>query len=382
MAERPPYEPSDYERGYPWSPENPWHPEPDWTRRDLREVIDSVEADPRAPLFRLSPARVAQALDGAFTTWRENVLHVRAEGELLRVHRLEVAALLREAARMRNAGEPLGSLYPYATPGPEPRLDARAKPWFSGEPLEDWTCRAVEEIEGLRLDDMRVRGAPLLRRCLRTDPRRWPSAVDLARAALSAEDGLAGRLALGRALLSAGDADGAAELFLDLARRERARTPSDVRARAERWQVLEGLACCHEQRGSDRLALGACAAAATDPACGVGPLVSQFFLAVTLGDLQRARRAADRLELAAQLRDGGEDPAFHTALERLRTRVQLCRGGLPWDPPLSTAGLVSDLARGASTPARDVCLALAGPGVGGPDWRPPTSASDGVGRPL
>ena len=84
----------------------------------------------------------------------------------------------------------------------------------------------------------------------------------------------------------------------------------------------------------------------------------QLFLSLALGDRERAARAAVRLELRPELRPEARDRSFQESLERLGARVDACRGGLPFRPPLATAGLLWDLARGELSPAKEVCLAL------------------------
>ena len=138
-------------------------------RGDLDELLAELCADPRAPLFEIGPPHLARALSGAFASWEARAELRRAEVELRHVHRLELAVLLRSASQLRAGGESCGALFPYEPPSaPTPRAFA---------------ARAVEVLEGLRLDGLELSGAGLLAQLLRSDPVRWPGAVELARAA-------------------------------------------------------------------------------------------------------------------------------------------------------------------------------------------------------
>ncbi len=307
----------------------------------LADVLAQVHADARAPVFVCDPDRLARTLSTVLAIWRAGARPTRADGELERVHRVELARLLCDASRLVASTEPLAELYALV-PAPVPGF-------------EDWTCRAVEELELLRLDALSVAPAWALRECLRRDPARWPSAVALAEEALAASDGDEARLQLGAACVAEGDSARATSIYRDVARaalaRARVGEDGDVR-----WRALEGLAAAHLQRGAERLALGACAAATADPRCGAGVHVEHLFLALSTGDVGRARRAAARLDL----RVDPSDPSLPLALRRLRVRVELA-SGLPWVAPLATAGPLRDLAEGEVGPARAVCCALRAP---------------------
>lgn len=317
---------------------------PRLSRRDLDEVLGQVRGDPRSPLYQLDPWHLAGALTDALSAWSARVDLARASEELGRVHRLEVAALLRGAARRRAAVEAFGDLFPYEK--------------LSVDPLNTWTARVVEELEILRLDHMDLPGAGRLARLLRTEPRRWPGAVDLAEAALLAEDGAAGRLVLGETLLAAGEPARAAEVFGTLVC---GATGEDS---APRWRVFAGLACAHEGRGADRLALGACEAAAAEADCGTGALVAGLFLALATADSGRAHRAARALDERV-----GDGAGLGDVIARLRTRVEVGRGGLPWCAPGALTPWLDGLARRdrgpsapgsphPSSPASEVARAL------------------------
>src|SRR5262249_8528805 len=121
---------------------------------------------------------------------RGSVLFSEAERELRWIHRLEQAQLLRAAARL--AG------HRRRRPGPPPRPAApTADP---PRALSRWRARALEELRWALRD-----GCPpprLLERCLVLDPRAWPDALELSRAALELHDGFESRLQLARCLLA------------------------------------------------------------------------------------------------------------------------------------------------------------------------------------
>ncbi len=265
--------------------------------------------------------------------------------ELASLHRNDLVGLLLEASALRAQVAPFALLSgtPAALPSPP-----------------DWTGRALDTID--RLAKTRVakrsratrRSGPrpvdpeILLLLIGVDLHRWPASSWLARAALAAQDSNGARLCLGRALLAEGDTEDAHRVFVDLLRRG---VTDELR-----WQVFEGIAFGHEQRGNDRLALVACEAAGDAPGCGIGPLVGCLFLSLVLGEAGRARRAAARLDLLVN----PDSPAFARELAKLRLRVELFRGGLPWSAPPSTAALLDELAGGGRSAAEEVGRTLRG----------------------
>lgn len=166
---------------------------------------------------------------------------------------------------------------------------------------------------------------------------------ELARAALRLEAGARGELALGRSLLAQGDPGRALEVLGTLL--------SGEPEAALRWRALEGVALAHEQRGNDRLALGASEAATRVDGCGLGPRLLALFLALACGDADRVRRHARDLDRDAASLDPAAEP-FRGALVRLRLRVEVFRGGLPFAPPTATAELLGALASASGDDGR------------------------------
>ena len=266
-----------------------------------------------------------------------DLVALRAAGhELASLHQSDLVGLLLEASALRAQVAPFALLS--GTPlDPSPSPDC-----------PDWTGRALDTID--RLGKMRRRrpDPDVLLPLIGVDLHRWPTSSWLARTALAAHDTAAARVCLGRALLAEGDSEDAHRVFVELLRRG---VTDELR-----WQVYEGIAFGHEQRGNDRLALGACEAAGDAPGCGIGPLVGCLFLSLALGEADRARRAAARLDLLVN----PDSPAFARELARLRLCIELFRGGLPWAPPAATAPLVDELARGGRSAAEEVGRTLKG----------------------
>lgn len=294
--------------------------------RDVLERLLALRARPDASAGARSPAS-------------------DVERELLHVHRLEVAALLREAAYLRLAEEPVGGLCT-RVPGPlaEPVAGSDAGPTADDSP---WSVRALEVLVGCALDALELPDLGVLARCLASDAAGWPSAVELAEASLVAHDDERGRIALGRALVYAGDAERAYAVLVGALRRG----VSDRR----RWEVFDALAGAHEFRGSDRLALGALEAAARRSECGARPLVASLYLALATADARRSAAAARRLDrrLAFDARELARE------IVALRTGVAVFRDGLPWSPPPRTRRLFEALRARARTASGEVCRALA-----------------------
>ena len=250
--------------------------------------------------------------------------------ELDRVERAELAALLRAAARLRSPLEPLGSL--------------TCEPDVAPAGRKAWGERAIDLLRRHRLGP---ESAPLafLRALLETELATWPDAESLARAAFAVESSLVGALSVARARLGRGDAAGARDLFAQCLRAD----PPERLA----WRAWDGLACAHEQLGSDRLARGSFGAAAESGSCGAAPLVSHLFLVLELGVGDELRGAVARLELC--ISPGAPD--FRPALGRLLRRVAAWRG-LPWEPSLVHRSAFRSLAARRETAAGRVCFAL------------------------
>jgi len=251
-----------------------------------------------------------------------------AERELERVHRAELAALLRQATALGAARRT--TVVPFPLRRPSARL---------------WRRRVRSTLHALDLAGWKPEGFALLEELVESPVRRWPSVVRLARAARHAEDTELARVCLGYSLLAERDADQAGRLFATLLKH-------DTTLR-HRWRILEGLALAHAALGRRVLALGAIEAAADEPSCGVSTLVNGLHLALMAGDVVRARRAAARLDLLAD----PYSPEFSAAMRYLKNRLAE-DGGERWRPDERTSSLFHGLLREGRSPAGRVCRAL------------------------
>jgi len=161
----------------------------------LRDLVREVLRDRRARRFAFDPERLAMAgialappaargafLDGA----RDAVRIAAAQRELERVHVIELAFLLREAARFVLAQRA-------RSPDPPPELDT-------------WRTCAREALAACAADALAVdaRVVEVLQACVRLPSLRWPGAVELARLALHLEPCDIGRLRLAQAWMAEG----------------------------------------------------------------------------------------------------------------------------------------------------------------------------------
>jgi hypothetical protein len=157
------------------------------TSREPEPQLASALADERASRWVIEPELLARTLH--VDAWCSAEALNAAERELVRLHRTELAFLLREAAslRMRSTA-------------------SRSIPDEDALPLDAWRACFREALRSAALDCLRVSPAlyRLLLDCRAANPERWPAAVDLARAALALHDVEAGRARLAEALLVAG----------------------------------------------------------------------------------------------------------------------------------------------------------------------------------
>lgn len=249
--------------------------------------------------------------------------------ELERVHRRELARLLRQAAALSAAR--LEAVVPFPLRRPSIRL---------------WRRRVRTTLVGLEDAGLEPGGARLLAALAEEPSRRWPGVVLLSRAARRVEDGELARVCLGYALLCEGEPGRAQRIFAGLLENE-----ATLR---HRWRILEGLALAHEALGRPLLALGAIEAAADEPLCGISTLVNGLHLALLAGDVERAERAAARLDLLAD----PYSPEFSAAVRLLRNRVDARARGAPWQPDVRTKSLFHALLRDGRSAAGRVCRAL------------------------
>ena len=175
-----------------------------WLRASLVRVLHEVLGDPRARRFALHPARAAGVRFEPRPPRSARAPDERlaaAERELVSVHRIELALLLREAARLRVGGA-----------GGAAGGDAGGRDVAAGGEPERACRRGLEEaLDCARRDGLSfpVRWTALASRCVLEAPTAWPPASVLAGAALEAEPCEAGRAVLSLALEAEGDPLGA-----------------------------------------------------------------------------------------------------------------------------------------------------------------------------
>lgn len=219
-----------------------------------------------------------------------------AERELMRVHRIEQARLLRAAALLRAAESVVGRLY------------AGAK--ASGRMRERWRADCVQELRSSAFAGL----IPLrmLQRCCEKPIGAWDAASVLARASLDLEGCDEGRLQLARAHIAEGRAD-AAQIELEGWLQ---RAPGgEFRAR---MLELDALAC--QLQGEVVGALSCFECATREPRASLLALVSTLVLSLSTGDLDRARAATLRLA-CLDLSIRGVERRFHAVVEETRERL-------------------------------------------------------------
>lgn len=163
----------------------------------LRNVLDEVISDAAAHGIRrpsIDPRALVRRIDfDVLGGPAVDALELAAERELVRVHRAELAQLLRTAAGMRACGS--------------------ARP----SELAAWRECLREQLDCIALDGWQVasRVRRVLALCAGSDLALWPSAAEIARAALVLHDVEAGRVLLGDSLLAVDRAREAAAVFAD-----------------------------------------------------------------------------------------------------------------------------------------------------------------------
>jgi hypothetical protein len=214
-----------------------------------------------------------------------------AERELLIVHAIECARLLREASNLHcMAGDD----------GGRAALRAHAR----------WKLACREELDCARRDG---RGPhPLLLRCLMRPIARWPRAVELALAAQELDACDAGRLQLARAERAEGDPRRAIARLEELL--------ADAPERELRAEVLHALALARSAAGEEQQALRELELAADTGRSALEPLVALLALALRTADRRRVEAASERLA-RIDLRVAGVERRFRRATRRLRARL-------------------------------------------------------------
>jgi len=280
------------------------------------------------PTRRPSPRGFADPAAQRLKPFGSSLWLTAGERELERVHRGELAALLRQATALSAAR--LVSIAPFPLRRPSIRL---------------WRRRVRATLSALVTAGWSPPGLALLDRLVQSPLQEWPSVARLARVARRVEDSELARVCLGYSLLAEHDAAGAERLFAGLLKNE-----PTLR---HRWRILEGLALAHAVLGRPLLALGAIEAAADEPFCGISTLVNGLHLALIAGDAERSQRAAARLDLLAD----PYSPEFSAAVRCLKDRLEEA-GEEPWRPDERTRSLFHELLREGRSAAGRVCRAL------------------------
>lgn len=238
-----------------------------------------------------------------------------AEVELVRVHRLEQASLLRTAIEL--AGATRLGYWAFSAP--------KARPWG----LSAWRKSCDEELFFARLDGASV--PEDLHRLRVQDPSDWGNLADLALAALELERSPRHRLLLARALVLDGELERARDLLRSLLER-----PATPRQRA---RLSSTLGCVLEGLGDPAAALREheCAIALGDASTSV---LSCLLWGLVCGDRARALFAVERLE-RHDLRRRGAGPELQRAIRRARLRFELVRG-VPPTPASALSSLTLD----------------------------------------
>ena len=223
--------------------------------------------------------------------------------ELERVHRCEVARLVRRAAELQG-GEAADSAWPEFGRLPNP------KGWRSAAALE-CALALVDGIESAAIEELVA--------LVLSSPGTWPDARALLAMSLTTEDCEAGRLALARQHLAS-----------ETPRRALAVLSATLRrgvSNQNLWRLYTGLGRAHELCGGERLALEAFEIASRATDLHPTPYVDGFFLALVVGEAELAEGLARRLEER-------EFPSrqLQTVRAALRVRLQRRAVSLPWSP--------------------------------------------------
>jgi len=295
----------------------------------MAELLDLLEPSESRRLrqLRLRPAvpDPARRVGDLITLDRESSWH-----ELERVHRCEVARLLRLAAEL-SAGELADAAWP------ELDRERDVDGWKSEAALECLLALA-DGVESAAIDELAT--------LVLSEPETWPGSKDLLEGSLITEDCEAGRLALARLHL-AHETPRRALAVLSAALR---RGVSDQ----NRWRLYTGLGRAHELCGGERLALEAFDLASHATELHPTPYVDGFFLALAVGDSGLAEGLARRLEER-------EFPseALRTVRAALRARLRRRAVRLPWSPSdRATHRLFRQLCRRESGAAARLCREL------------------------
>jgi len=223
--------------------------------------------------------------------------------ELLRVHALEQARLLRIAASLRTSRHRRDSALQIPLPRSTRERTGRRT-------AAVWRARAMEEVRISRADGAEV--LPMLARLVHDPVDAWPSAVAIATAALEVGRSHAGRLALARAQLAEERFEEACSILTEVLLEEPA---EDVR-----FEALETAAVGWDLAGDLEGALTFYEAALVTRGGDVRQAVPLLAIALCKGDGVRASIASDRLR-RLDLGIPGVSSRFRAALAEVRKRI-------------------------------------------------------------
>jgi len=222
--------------------------------------------------------------------------------ELLHVHRLEQARLLRVASFLRIRRT--SAVERPFVPGPRSRSDLA-----EGRTPGRWRTAAMEEIRSSRADGARIDG--LLVAIARAPLEAWPAASSIARAGLEIDSGHASLAALGRAYVAERRLEDAVEILVEALEED----PLEE----VRLEVLEALAAAFDLAGDVEGSLAFREAALATKGGDLGHAVSLLALALCAGDGERAETATARLH-GLDLGVPGIRSRFEAALSAVRRR--------------------------------------------------------------
>lgn len=255
---------------------------------ELEGLLREVAADPSSSLLRVSrPSVVAGYLDRSLVSRDALRARTLAEGELLRVHREEVASALREACLVRFYEDPESSRFLHRHPS---RTQIFEPPTW-----ESWRRQAEEARRAARLDHADIPHSELLDFCLQQPGTSKPSIVQLARAAQMLVPSDTSECHEGLALVLDGHHAAGGRMLVDLAIKRASRRISS--------HAIESVGLAFGLADDDRSALGYYRRAWELAPHRTEPVVAWLVCAATTLDTKELHRAASVLDEMANAGD-------------------------------------------------------------------------------
>lgn len=303
---------------------------------ELEGLLREVAADPDSRLLRVPrPQVVAGYLDRSLVARDALRARTLAEGELLRVHREELALALREACLARFYVDPVQTRFLHHHP-------SRAKA-FEPPTWESWSVQARAVRAAARLDRVELPHGELLDLCLQPVGASKPTIVQLARAAQMLVPSDTSECHEGLALVLDGHHAVGGRMLVDLALKRASRRISS--------HAVESVGLAFGLANDDRSALEYYRRAWELVPSRTEPVVAWLVCAATTTDRAELARAASVLDGMAR----AEDPAVRE-LASLK-RSQRDQGNLV--PSESTKGLVARMRDGFGPASESVLDVLA-----------------------